>query len=174
MCRHKWTSNNVIPFGFWMVETWLQEINLKLVRNLWYLLGGSHLVFFFNGFFLMTGRLLNGNEVVCGTTKLSFKSCSQHEPNINWSTQIPRCFPSVWIHSQTNMQVPSFPPAWHGFGFILILCVVIWFAVDPTIRHNTMNNVLIFSGMMWISKRNEWISCYYIKFYDSIMLLYEN
>jgi len=43
-------------------------------------------------------------------------SWTQHEPNMNPSIHIPKCFPSVFKHSQTNIQVPSSPATWQFFG----------------------------------------------------------
>ena len=39
-------------------------------------------------------------------------SWTQHEPNMNPSMHMPRCFPSVLRHSHTNMQVPRSPEIW--------------------------------------------------------------
>lgn len=51
--------------------------------------------------------------------RLSSESCPQQLPNRNPSAQVPRCFPSVLIHSQTNMQVPASPIVlWHCWGRI--------------------------------------------------------
>lgn len=44
---------------------------------------------------------------------------AQQLPNKNPSAQVPRCFPSVFIHSHTNMHVPMSPiEFWHGSGRI--------------------------------------------------------
>ena len=37
---------------------------------------------------------------------------TQHDPNMNPSMHMPRCFPSVLRHSHTNMQVPRSPEIW--------------------------------------------------------------
>lgn len=44
---------------------------------------------------------------------------AQQLPNKNPSAQVPRCFPSVFIHSHTNIHVPMSPiEFWHGSGRI--------------------------------------------------------
>lgn len=65
-------------------------------------------------------------EVVIGLTKvldsMAFwvSLCPQQLPNKKPSTHVPKCFPSVLMHSQTNMQVPcSFKALLQGFGDIL-------------------------------------------------------
>jgi hypothetical protein len=45
--------------------------------------------------------------------------CAQQLPNMKVSTHIPTWRPSVLIHSQTNIHVPSTPFTEHGFGLIL-------------------------------------------------------
>lgn len=56
-------------------------------------------------------------EMLVISFKLSL--CPQQEPNRKPSTHVPRCLPSVLMHSHTNMHVPSSPIAFeHGFGLI--------------------------------------------------------
>ena len=46
---------------------------------------------------------------------LELPSCGykQHEPNINPSMHIPKCFPFVFKHCQTNIHSPSCPATSH-------------------------------------------------------------
>lgn len=75
----------------------------------------------FDGFALIGGVGLNfgRNGVDGGRMKLAVRLWPQHEPNMKPSMHIPRCRPSDFMHSHTNMHVPSTPLTVHGFGLIL-------------------------------------------------------
>lgn len=65
---------------------------------------------------LVDGDIETHEEVI----SLAVSLWPQQEPKSIPSTHVPKCFPSVFMHSHTNMQVPSSPSALvHGFGVIL-------------------------------------------------------
>lgn len=65
------------------------------------------------------GLNLGRNGVEGGRMKFSVRLWPQHEPNMNPSMHIPRWVPSDFMHSHTNMHVPSTWLTLHGFGLIL-------------------------------------------------------
>lgn len=70
----------------------------------------------------------------CGSTIFSVKLYAQHDPNMNESTHIPICWPSDLMHSHTNMHVPPYPLAVHGFG--LIFKVLLILGIEFTSLHS--------------------------------------
>lgn len=67
------------------------------------------------------GVVWNSVGSAAWSTLLSVSLWPQQLPKRKPSTQVPRCLPSVLMHSQTNMQVPSSPMALaHCFGLIFI------------------------------------------------------
>lgn len=70
----------------------------------------------------------------CDSLTFSVILCAQHDPNINESTHIPICWPSDFMHSHTNIHVPPYPLAVHGFG--LIFKVLLLFGIELTSSHN--------------------------------------
>lgn len=70
----------------------------------------------------------------CGSTIFSVKLYAQHEPNINESTHMPICWPSDFMHSHTNIHVPSYPFAVQGFG--LIFNVLLMLGIEFTSLHS--------------------------------------
>lgn len=61
----------------------------------------------------------DGGDIQEWVISLVVSLCPQQLPKRNPSTQVPRCFPSVLMHSHTNMHVPSSPTAFvHGLGLI--------------------------------------------------------
>lgn len=95
----------------------------------------SHLEF---GRFGGRGRRIGGLKSKCWcdvSTRFSVTLYAQHEPNINESTHIPTCWPSDLMHSQTNMHVPPYPFAVHGFG--LIFNVLLMLGIEFTSLHSS-------------------------------------
>lgn len=73
------------------------------------------------------GFLEGGLKSKCwGVSKMfSVKLWAQHDPNMNESTHIPICCPSDFMHSQTNIHVPPYPLAVHGFGLIFNMMLLL-------------------------------------------------
>lgn len=55
-----------------------------------------------------------------GFRLLEASSCEQQEPNMKPSMHMPMWFPSVLMHSHTNMHTPSTPPTLHALWAILL------------------------------------------------------
>ena len=85
-------------------------------------LGGFHLFLCLSLFVLVVDNTVGlGVSMPLWSRLLNESLCPQQLPNKNPSAQVPRCLPSVLMHSHTNMHVPSSPTAFeHNFGLICI------------------------------------------------------